>query len=234
MLTRAQLMDLALTQAGLDSGFYTQARQWLNNFIAEQARNFDWPFYFKFQADQNFVGNQLEYSVPTDFARPGRAIYMIQGGTRSQDVQVMEPEEFGQYINIGSSTRPMVSMIRYDYTAGAYIPKLVFNSVPTATSGNLMYRLPYYRLPADMSTTNSDDTKIPDFLNQDFLIESMKKWAFEHQDDARYAAKKQETDESLHNAKMNTYNAMSQKVELANQVFKGPRRGSGDNGWWGN
>lgn len=231
MKTRVQLMDESLHLAGLDSGYYALTRGWLNTIIEAQARNFDWPFYAKTAADVALVSGTLAYSVPTDFARPN-TIFLIQNSQKGSEIKVVDPGLFEVYKPATTIGTPRFATVYTVMGASAPTQTLNFDQVPS--NGAQSYRLAYYRLPVAMSLDSSDDSKVPDFLNQDFLIEELIKKMMKDEDDTRYDAQKGESAEVERKAKFNTYQANASTVTLDRGRFPvgGGRRRKGW-GWFG-
>ena len=67
------------------------------------------------------------------------------------------------------------------------------------------YILRYFRKPADLSTTSADDSVVPDFLDQEYLVQELVKYMHEFTDDERYEAKKAESKEKLREYRINSY-----------------------------
>lgn len=230
MKTRVQLMDEALHLAGLDSGYYTLTRGWLNTIIEAQARNFRWPFYAKTAPDVPFIAGQLAYDVPGDLAQPN-TIFLVQNGQRGAEISIVDPGLFEVYKYGTAAGSPRYATIYTSYDAGAQVQTLNFDQV--ALNSNASYRLAYFRLPEPQSLDNTDDNNIPDFQNQDFLIEALIKVMNKDEDDSRYEAQKAEAAETERKAKFNTYPANSNTVTLDRSRFApGGRRRRGW-GWFG-
>jgi hypothetical protein len=232
MMTRAQLMDFVLGQAGLNSDFYTLARGWINQVVLEQARNYDWPFYAKTPASPTaFVSGTYTYSVPSDFARPDRSLYLIQNNTRGAEIPVVDHAEFEARRQNASNGNPTVARIVTSMGTSGPSQVVEFDVVPNNSSS---FRFPYFRLPTELSADNTDDSKIPDFLNQEVLIAETMRLAFEYQDDARFTQKMGEGQQKIREAKFNTLNETNPVTPLASNHFRrGRGRGGGGNGWMG-
>lgn len=236
--TLSQLMTEALTQSGLDvNSFEPQCRSWVNTILNTQCRNGSWDYYKKTWADQPFITGQTIYTpLPTDFARPDLNIYLVQFGQRAGLIKMFDRGVWEVMRQQTPTGTPQVCCIEWDYTNGAQVPSLLFDAVPSL-SIPLYFRMPYFRLATEVALDGTDDSKIPDFHDQNFLLEELKKMAFEHQDDERYTQKVQTNAEQLRQNKLYANMAQSSKILLAPELFppgyKGPGSNQGGNGWMG-
>lgn len=217
MLTRAQMMAEALNLAGLSADFYGLARVWINTIIETQARDFDWDFYAKTASDTTLVPGTLSYSVPADFCKPNGNMYLIQNSQRGPEIRVVDAQTFNLYKTGTGSGAPRMAMIVTSMGASGPTQAVHFDQVSSQT--NTAFRMPYFRMPTALSTSDSDDTKVPDFLNQNFLIEEIIKYAFKYRDDERYGQQAGESQVVLRAAKMNQSNTAQPVVQLATDKF---------------
>lgn len=213
-MTRIEIVNQAIEQAGLDSSFQTKARGWLNIITEKLSIRTDYKFYEK-TVDTTFVVGQKTYALPADYQR-GDTIYYIQNGVTGYAIPIVDSYLFDQY-NYGVNGMP--SMAYIDQNAG----QIVFNSSPT--DGTKQFRLRYYQKPDVLSTSNADDAVIPDFKDQYTLIEELIAMAYEYRDDARYGSKKQEAMKSNMDFQRNMYDSdENSEIPLNKFVFRGNRR----------
>lgn len=244
MKTLLQMMTEALAQAGLDSSYNAQARSWVNTILEAQCRNYDWPYYALTYADQPFVAGQTTYTLPANFARPDQNVYLVQNANNAQNNQrsgLVKMVDRGLFEQVRSNTtngNPTTSTIQWNYVdnGSAPTPVLIFDASPSSLS-NLLWRMPYFRVATSVDLTGTDDNNIPDFMPQDFLINELKKYAFENIDDERYQVKAQENAQTLQAVKINANMAKTSKINLAPEVYppgyRGPGSSSSGNGWMG-
>ena len=89
-LTRIQIVDLALAQAGLDSGFRTNGRLWLNLVLQKLGQDFNWPEWKKITSYTSFVNGQSEYALPADFAKADTIyLYQLNNGLEQRGEQIL-------------------------------------------------------------------------------------------------------------------------------------------------
>lgn len=213
-LTRIELVDVALRQAQLDSGFQNDGRIWLNLIIEEQARNFKWPFYNKLAPQVDWTPGQNSYDLPSDFLRSDFAYGSDTDGNRLQPIPIVEAYEFDYGLWGATSGIPQNAYV--DRALG----KIIFDATPSSSEGG--YRLRYFKKFTDLSTNSTDDNVIPDFEDQAFLIQELIKWCHKFTDDERYQEQKQEAAEKLIESKRNVYeNDATSKIQLNGDIFRG-------------
>ncbi len=215
-LTRIQIVNQALDLTGLDSGFQAKGREWLNIIIERLALRQDYKFYEK-TADTAFIQGQRDYALPADFSRAETIYYVQNNGQVGYPIPIVESYMFDQY-NYGIiNGMPTMAMIDDEDDT------VRFNSNPVPTNDS--YRLRYYRKPVLLSTSSSDDNLVPDFKDQDTLLEELKAMCFEFRDDQRYMSKKQEAAKTNRDYQRNMYqdNENSQ-TELNKFYFRSTRR----------
>lgn len=216
-LTRIQIVDLALSQAGLDSSFQGTARLWLNVILEKKATHQNLLFYQK-TADVPFVADQLAYTLPADFLRVDTQVYFLsQSGQQGNAIPVREKYTFSQYRTNGQGY-PTVCYI--DMEDGT----IVFNSAPNQVNGS-QFRMPYYRKPDQYSLDDTDDAVVVDNPDQWTLIQELVAMALEFRDDERYMQKKQEVKAADRDFQRNLDQAAGNApVPLNNLVFHSTRR----------
>lgn len=216
-LTRIQLINLALDQSGLDSSYQTKARGWLNHATLKLAKNFNYKFYNKTAAAVPFVAGTVSYSLPTDFLNIDTINRVNSSGVLGDEIFVYESYEFDRYsLNIAGD--PSCAMI--DDEGG----KAVFNTTP-ATTSSTSYRMRYFRKPTVYSTDNTDDAVVPDFKDQEVLLQELMKFAYENLDDERFPQKVGEAlkaNQALQRNEVRTSD--TGKVQLSNANFVARRR----------
>lgn len=218
-LTLLQIVDAALDQAGLDSGYRAKARNWLNIILAKQASDFKWPHWHKQTSATALTPGTTAYSLPADFNRADTAyLYKLVNGvyTRGNQIRIYDSYRFDGV----------------DYTSLTGVPnaawidtlnsQIVFNSAPSDSTN--YYKLRYYKDAPSYSTSGADDSSTPDFPDQNFLIQELTKWCYEYQDDERFPQKAGESDQALKITKRNIYeNDATPQMPLEQFHFQ-PRR----------
>jgi len=218
-LNRLQIVDLAIAQAQLDSSYRAQARMWLNVIIDKQSSDFRWPFYNKQAAFTQFVVGSSSYLVPQDYSKSDSIYLYNVDGQRGAEVPIVEPYIFDQSVPGNLTGRPNFAMI--DVTN----QRIIFNATPGAADSQMGYKLRYFRMPNVLSLDVIDDTAIPDFADQNFLIQELIKWAFENLDDERYSQKAGEAQKNLQDTKRMVYeNDGTSNFPLEMNTFRMRRR----------
>lgn len=184
-LTRIQLVDHVLDMAGLDSNYRTKGRNWLNIVLEKIANRHDYSFYNKLASSVSFVAGQTTYPVPSDFDRPDSCFWYDSAGNKGGEILIVEPYDFDQ-VQISYASFPTHAMIDDENQ------QIIFNAAPADASGR-SYKLRYYRAAEALSTDSTDDNVIPDFDDQDVLIQELTAMAYEHANDEREDKKKNET-----------------------------------------
>jgi len=211
-------MDYALGQAQLDSSFRPDARLWYNIIVTRLTDRFDYPFYRK-SADGTFLVGQKSYALPSDFKRADFCYQTNENGNQGAMIPIVDNYLFEQ-MNGGSISGPS-SVAKID-TAGDLI---VFNTSVGSSGSTNGYRLFYFKKPTQVNTDGSNDAAVPDFDDQNTLMEELKAEAFEFRDDQRYGQKKQEAKDSLVQYQRNQYNDDSYSVVPLNAItFRGTNR----------
>lgn len=223
-LTRIDLVNLALSQAQLDSSYQTKARGWLNVIIDRLALRRNYKFYYKTPStDVPFVAGVQEYALPLDFQRSD-SCFLVQNGQKGNEIMIVEPYRFDQ-LDIGNVTgNPIAAVIKLETQV------IRFNTVPAAGT-TCSYRLNYWRSPQALTTDSTDDLVVPDFEDQDILINELMKWAYEFIDDERLGDKKMDIKEAHREHQRNMYESDGTgQIDLARDMFR-PRtntRGRGN------
>lgn len=219
-LTRIELIDVALKQAGLDSGFRADARTWLNIVLSKQGRDFNWPEWAKITAYTVFVPGQSAYTLPADFLKADTIyLYQLNNGAyqRGEQIVIMDSYRFDEVNWLTLTGTPNAAYI--DEGLGV----IQYNSQPSNNQQG--FKLRYYKKAPQYSVTSSDDTVVPEFKDQNFLISELVKWAYEFSDDQRYTQKMAESDQDLKKTQRNVYqNDSSPQINLQNTTFRGRRR----------
>ena len=218
-LTNLQLIDLALSQAGLDSSFQATARLWLNHISTSMAERQDYPKFDK-QEVVPFVVGQREYNLPSDFLRASTCyIFNTTTSERSSDILIVDSYMFDKH-RISADGNPTISTIDENND------QIVFNTIPGDASFSA--RLRYFRKPVSIALDTTDDAAIPDFPDQDALIQELQVYALEYLNDPRQSRKKQESKGTNRDFQKNMYNDDSySQVPLENTHFRPTnRRGS--------
>jgi len=225
MLTLLQMIDYALNQAQLDSSFRPDARLWYNITVNRLANKYDYPFYRK-KDDTVFVPGTKDYSLPADFNRADTCYQIDSQGNQGAMIPILEPYLFDQ-MNGGNISGPS-SVAMIDQLAA----QIKFNTSLSDNNASVGYRLLYFRKPEQVDLTGTDDAAVPDFLDQDTLMEELKKNAFEFRDDPRYMQKKMEAKEALVEYQRNQYNNDSYSTVPLNAVnFRSTNRRSRSRGF---
>lgn len=222
-LTRIDLVNLALSQSQLDSSYQTKARGWLNLIIDRLALRRNYKFYYKTATDVPFIAGQQEYTLPLDYQRSD-SCFLVQNGQKGNEILIVEPYRFDQ-LDIGNVTgNPVAAVIKLETQT------IRFNVAPSQGT-TVFYRFNYWRSPASLSTDASDDLVVPDFEDQDILIQELMKWAYEFTDDERLGDKKMDMKEAHREHQRNMYESDGTgQMDLARDMFR-PRtntRGRGN------
>lgn len=215
--TRIQLIDLAISQAQLDSSMRPLARSWLNLIIDKQVREFKWPFYNKLGPYTPFLSGQDEYTVPADYQRSDSMFVYTSSGQQANPIYIVEPYIFDQQRRGNLAGNPAYAMIDLNRQ------KIVLSCKPgpSVTNG---FKLRYFRFAQILSLTDADDNEIPDFEDQNWLLQELVKMGFEFLDDDRYQDKRGESREDLKLSKRQVYeNDGTSTMPLETAHFR-PRR----------
>jgi len=216
-LDRIGIVNLALDQAGLDTSFQTKARGWLNYVTQSLADNYNYRFYRKVASDVPYLAGVKTYNLPTGFSKIDTIYRVSQDGSLGDQIFVMEPYAFDQYAR-GYTGDPTLALI------DTRLLTITFNNTPSTTTST-SYRLSYFVQPAVLSTNSTDDAVIPDFQDQNVLIQELMKMAYEHQDDDRYLSKKADAKEANQELQRNQFQATDTGVmDLSHAHFKSRRR----------
>lgn len=225
MLTLLQMIDYALNQAQLDSSFRPDARLWYNITANRLANKYDYPFYYT-KVDTIFVPGTKDYSVPANFNRAETCYQIDNQGNQGVLIPILEPYLFNQ-MNGGNISGPSSVAMIDQLTA-----QIKFNTSLSDNNNSVGFRLFYYRKPVQVDLTGTSDSSVPDFLDQDTMMEELKKNAFEFRDDPRYMQKKMEAKEALVEYQRNQYNNDSYSTVPLNAVnFRSTNRRSRSRGF---
>lgn len=226
--TVLDVIDTAIGMAQLDLSFRPLARGFYNRLLEKHARNFDFPYYRKVQADQNFIAGQLSYDLPDDYSRSDDCYLIGQGSQRGPEIRIVDPYYFDQLSVSNYSGTPRVAKIDLSNR------KIVFDGVPSSGT-SYQFRHAYFRLPEAIDTEGGDDSESPDFEQPELLIQDLTAWLMKYTDDERQPGQAQETQQGLRDMKLNAYDQdPDPKVQLASSAFRPgsrPTRGSGGFGW---
>lgn len=196
MLTRGQILDLALQQAGRnDSSIKQLARTWLNLFLQKQYNNFDWKWLEKISA-ANAVSNNGT-SLPDDYRAAMSVTLITSNGSRlPEKVRIVGPEEFEYFKRgVNASGTPEVALL--DMTNRL----LYFWPLP---SSPMTFDLRYLYMPEMVDTIlagDNDEVFWPQ--SEIILVQSVYVAALQFLDDARYQAEDKKLDDLLAEEKMN-------------------------------
>lgn len=212
-LNRIKLVDFALDQAGLDQGFRSKARLWLNHAIEKLSIRTDYKFYSKV-ADISLPAGSDSADLPNDFQRPNTA-YLVSQNQLQNQIWIVEDYVFDQRRSL-SQGDPEVAIVDLD------AQKLVVNRPASATR---LIRLRYQRVPDQLSEDATDDLVIPDFEDQDTLLEELIKYCYRYRDDERQQIQEQLVEKSKQEFQRNMIPADNlSRIELAQDVFIKRRR----------
>lgn len=214
-LTLIQIVDASLDQAGLDSGFRSKARQWLNLILQDLSGDFDWPEWNKLSPYVPFVAGQKSYSLPADFEHAD-TLYLYNINADGDEVQqeairIYDSYRFDAANFFNVNGRPSAVMV------DEMNSNLIFNSAPSDSAYG--YKLRYFKQAPQYDITGTDDAEIPEFKDQNYLIKELVKWAYEFQDDERYQAKNQENDQKLKKVQRNIYQANDSTGQMPLNTF---------------
>jgi len=221
-LTRIQIVNLSLDQAGLDLSFQTKGRGWLNFITQKLSLRLNNKFYYK-QVDITFIPNQTRYALPADFQRADNFFFIDSNGNQGRGIYLCESYQFNTTILNGSGFPQFV-------TIDEDREEIVFNSAPNAVQSQ-GFRLFYFRSPAILSTNSTDDNVIPDYKDQSTLVEEIKLMAFEFIDDERAQGQEMKSLKSQQGyQRLQSQVDGNSKMDLNNWVFRGNRRGKNRTG----
>ncbi len=217
-LDRIGIVNLALDQAGLDSSFQTKARGWLNFVTQKLAEQYNYKFYRTTASDVPYIAGTKTYALPTSPAfQKADTVYRVNSdGSLGDQIFLMDSYRFDQYAR-GYTGDPTLALI------DTKLNTITFNNTPASTTAT-SYRLTYFMKPAVLSTSNADDAVVPDFIDQNVLIQELMKMAYEHQDDERYQEKNQDALKANQMLQRNQFQATDTGLmDLSHSQFK-PRR----------
>jgi len=216
-LTRIQLVDEALAQAGLDSGYRTRGRTWLNIVLEKLSVRTNYKFWRK-SVDAAFVANQKDYNLPADFKRIDTIFFVDSSGNQGNSISIREPYEAEPFRQDTSRGFPVVAWIDEN------TDKVKFNSAPSSVDTQ-MYRLNYFKDAPSYSTDATDDAVVVDFDDQWVLLEELKLMAMEWADDERYQPKKDDVKKAHIEHQRNMYQSdANSSIPLNNEVFRSTQR----------
>ena len=189
-LTVLQVLQTALDQAQLDqsSTFLAKARLYYNMVLANQGRNFDWPFYNKLNPDQNFLPGVTSYAVPADYQRSDSCFLINTANANQQSAQIMIVEQYRFDLLKTPTLNGIPTRAYIDQNNGL----IVFESSPA--SATYSWRLRYFREPTLIDLGGANDSSTPDFPDEMALIKDITAWLMDYTDDERAPMKKQEVD----------------------------------------
>lgn len=215
-LTRIQLVDQALEQAGLDTGFRAKGRMWLNIVLEKLSARTNYRFN-RASVDTSFTANTSRYALPADFQRIDTLYYVDANGNQGNMIRISEPYEAEQ-ARTSASGAPQVAWVDDEQD------ELVFNSAPGTVNGE-KFRMSYFKTPATYSLDATDDSQVVDFDDQWTLLEEVKALAYEFAEDEREMQKKAEAKESSRDFQRNMYQSdANSKVDLNAELFRPTRR----------
>ncbi len=216
-LTRIELVDHSLDMAGFDSSYRSKGRKWLNIIMEKLAVHTDYQFYNKLQTTAtSFVAGQTSYDVPADFARADACFWYYSSGAKGGEILIVEPYVFDQMVVGVSTGLPTHAMIDEE------TQKIVFNIAPSSSDKSFKQR--YYRAAEFLSNDSTDDNVIPDFNDQNILIQEMIAMCHEHGEDEREMAKKAEVEKAHKMHQRNEGQVGNSRIELDRTVFRGRTR----------
>lgn len=213
-LTRIQLIDHVLNQSQLDSSYRDLARTWLNIVRTKFATDTKFKIWRKQATLVPFVAGQQTYDLPTDFLNFDQAFVIDANGTQGSQIYSYDSYEFDPASSQASGD-PSFLTIDEDNR------KIIFNSVPETGKS---YKLYYYYSPVAYSTDSTDDNVIPDFPNQNLLIQEMIVLAYENRDDERYPMKVAEAEKANVKHQRNLSQNIGTGVMQLSQASFRPRR----------
>lgn len=216
-LTRIQIVNLALDQAGLDTSYQAKARNWLNFVTQKLAGQYNYKFYLETASDVPFVQNITSYNLPADFSKTDTIYRVSSTGTLGDQIFVLESYRFDQYAR-GLAGDPSLAMV--DTEAGV----IRFNTLPTSTTAT-SFRLRYFKKPATLSLDNTDDAVVPDFKDQNVLVQELMQMAYENLDDERFSDKRAEAKDANQKLQRNEFQAVDTgQIDLSHANFVRRRR----------
>jgi len=217
-LTRIDIVNTALEQSQLDSTYQSKARKWLNIIVDRLALRKNYKFYYKTADDVPFVAGTLEYALPLDYQRSD-SCFVISNAAQGREIIIVEPYRFEQTSFVNLNGDPTAALIKIENQT------IKFNSSP-AQGTTASYRFNYWRSPQALTLDAADDLVIPDFEDQDILIQELVKWAFEYLDDERYGQKAGEIKSAHQEHQRNMYESDGTgQMDLARGMFR-PRTNS--------
>ncbi len=228
--TVGQIIQDSVSMAQLDSGFYPLARGYYNRLLENYARVITWPFYNVTQADQNLIAGQKTYGLPEDFAKEGSLYLITPQSARAREIIIMEAYAFDQ-LDIGQNSS-MPTLAKINLTDAL----LVLNNSPSSSDG-YKYRFSYFRLPEAIDLEGGNDEDLPDFDDPQQLIESLTARLMKYVDDSRADKQEGTAAQGVREKRLNSYNNVDPKIQLASSAFvpgRRPTRGGGGFGGFGN
>lgn len=218
MFTRIALVNFCLEQAQLDSTFQTLGRKWLNHALLKLVKRSNYKNLNTLATDAPFVAGVTSYALPADFGRSDACFFVNSAGAQGSEIQILEPYQFDPHKQGSIIGAPSVCMIDRDTMT------IKFNAAPSPTTTDL-YRLRYWKSAPSYSLDSADDSVVPDFDDQDVLLQEMLAIAFEFNDDERQDKKKMEAKMSRQEFQRNMYESDNKStIDLDRTVFR-PRTG---------
>lgn len=216
MLTRIQMVNEALQQAGLDSSFQDRGRNWVNILLEKLARRTNYKNLRK-TVDTAYLAGQIAYNLPNDFRRIDTMWQIDSSGNQGGIISIREPYEAEKFL---TNAQGFPQVVWVDEELG----KFQFDSAPASTSGE-RFRTSYFKSPAQYSLDSADDDVVVEFDDQWTLLEELKALAYEWAEDDREGNKKQEAKEALRDYQRNMFQSDSNSnVPLNQEIFRGTSR----------
>lgn len=212
MLTNIEIIDFALQQAQLDTGFRAQAYTWLNHILNTRADRTDMLSYRK-SLDTPFTAGTRSYPYPDDFLRANAMFLVDNQGNVGAEILILDPYRFDA-VNTGAQTGyPSVCMI--DTNTGL----INFNQT-APSSADKLWRFKYYK-KAPTYTFTTDDAVVPDYEDQDTLLQELIAMAMEFTDDERQDKAKMKAKMTRQDYERNMYQSdLTSQVDLNRNVFR--------------
>ncbi len=212
-LSRIALVNHALDMAGLDSSFQAKARNWLNIILEKLSDTTDYRFLNKLQSTATaFSAGVSSYTLPVDFKRADACYWYHSTGQKGGEILVVEPYVFDQ-VSLGISGFPTHAMI------DEFNRYIIFNAAPSTSDKTFKQR--YWRTVTPLSLDSTDDAVVPDFNNQDVLIQELIAMCHEHSEDEREMAKKAEVEKAHQKHQRNEGQVGASVIDLDRNVFRG-------------
>lgn len=211
-LTLIGIINLALDQSGVDSSYQTKARTWFNFITNTLSEQNNYKFYNTTATAVPFLTNVRTYPLPATFQKADTCYRLNPDGSMGTQIFIVESYDFDNYLR-NVSGDPTLAYIDIGNQ------NIIFNNLPTSNTST-SYVLRYFRKPTQYAVDGSQDTVIPDFPDQNVLVQELIKMCFKDLDDERYQQQSSDALDAQRKLQRNQFqNEDTGKVDLSHANF---------------